>query len=962
MAKEICRSQSGIEQLETVFDNMFDAVIILDVPMGEIVYANQALCAMYGYSPSEVLQLTIPELSSGEPHESLTMAMDSLSMTVHGSARLLNWKARKKDGALFWTETSLQKAGVAGKELVIALVRDITDRKRMEVELERARDELERRVEERTAELRKANDMLEREIAVRKRTESVIMARLRLLQLAGTHSLDELLQATLDEAEALTGSLIGFYHFLKADQETLSLQNWSTRTMAEFCKAKGKGSHYDLAAAGVWVDCIHERGPVIHNDYASLPHRKGMPPEHAQVVRELVVPVFRGDKIMAILGVGNKPLDYTSEDVETVSLLADLAWEITERKRMEEELLLSRFCIDKAAIGIYHTSPEGTILYANDFACRSLGYTADELCALKVPDIDPVLTDEKTLEIKRLLDTAGAVTHETVHRRKDGTTFPVEIVTNALVFHGKSYGFSFVKDITEHKRAEEQLRENLKLLQTMVRNVPIVLYGVDRNGVFTFSEGKGLAGMGLKPGGYVGRSVFDVYRGMPEYLENFSRALAGEAFTAPVHAGDHIYDAYHEPVFGSDGEYAGTLGVLVDVTEQRRVEEALRDANLVVENSPVVLFRWKGDDEWAVELVSGNIMQFGYTPDEFLSGSITYSAIIHPDDLERVTREVHDFCNQGVKQFCLEYRNMTKGGEIRWVNEHTNVELDAAGCVKNFEGIVIDITERKLAEEELKRQRQLLQELNETLENRVEEEVAKNREKDIMLIQQNRQAALGEMLDHITHQWKQPLNCIYLIIQGLRETASASELTDELVEATVSKTMALLEHMSQTIDVFRGFYRPDKEKKVFSVKDSINQALAFIAPAFKFQSIAAELDVDPGLTAFGYPKEFAQALLNILANARDVFRARGTEKPGVILRAFAEDDKTVVTIMDNAGGIPETIKDKVFDFYFTTNESSGGTGIGLYMSKNIIENNMGGTLSAENTDGGAQFRIEIPTT
>jgi PAS domain S-box-containing protein len=542
------------------------------------------------------------------------------------------------------------------------------------------------------------------------------------------------------------------------------------------------------------------------------------------------------------------------------------ATDITERKRMEEELerardelekrveertaelaetvqalLLSRFCIDKAAIGIYHTTLEGNILSANDFACRSLGYTAEELCALKVPDIDPVITYEKVLEIKRMLDATGSATHESIHRRRDGTTFPVDITASNLEFQGTSYTFSFVKDITERKRAEE----------------------------------------------------------------------------------------------------------------------ALREANMVVENSPAVLFRWKGDDEWPVELVSGNINQFGYTPDEFLSGSITYSSIIHPDDLERVTREVHDFCDGGANQFRLEYRIVTKGGDIRWVNEHTNVERDAAGGVRNFEGIVIDVTERKLAEEQLKLQKQQLEELNSNLEQRVVEEVAKNREKDIMLIQQNRQAALGEMLDHIAHQWKQPLNSISLIVQDLGETASDEELTDEHVQATIGKIMSLLEHMAHTIDVFRGFYRPDKEKKVFSIKDSVDQALAFIAPAFRFQSIAVELDVDPGLTAFGYPKEYAQVLLNILANARDVFRARATEKPKVTIKAFAEESKTVVTVTDNAGGIPETIIDKIFDFYFTTNESSGGTGVGLYMSKNIIEKNMGGTLSAVNTEEGAKFRIEI---
>lgn len=177
-----------------------------------------------------------------------------------------------------------------------------------------------------------------RDITERKRARDIMDARLHLLEFAAAHPLDELQQATLDELEALTDSQIGFYHLLEADQQTLSLQTWSTRTLRGMCTAEGKGHHYSVSEAGVWVDCIRERRPVIHNDYASLLHRKGMPPGHAGIIRELVVPVFRGNQIVAILGVGNKPRDYTEGDVEIVSNLADLAWDVAERKRAEEEL------------------------------------------------------------------------------------------------------------------------------------------------------------------------------------------------------------------------------------------------------------------------------------------------------------------------------------------------------------------------------------------------------------------------------------------------------------------------------------------------------------------------------------------------------------------------------------------------------------------------------------------------
>ena len=171
------------------------------------------------------------------------------------------------------------------------------------------------------------------DITERKRTETLLRARMRLMEFATTHSLEEVLQKTLDEIGEIVDSPIGFYHFVGADQKTLSLQAWSTRTLKEFCTISGKGLHYNVEDAGVWVDCIHQRRPVIHNDYISVPHRKGMPEGHARVTRELVVPIIRSDRIVAILGVGNKPSHYTEKDVELVTYMADVAWQIAEHKQ-----------------------------------------------------------------------------------------------------------------------------------------------------------------------------------------------------------------------------------------------------------------------------------------------------------------------------------------------------------------------------------------------------------------------------------------------------------------------------------------------------------------------------------------------------------------------------------------------------------------------------------------------------
>ena len=180
--------------------------------------------------------------------------------------------------------------------------------------------------------------------------------RLSLTDYAATHTLDELLTLSLDRVGELVKSPIGFYHFVGSDQKTLLLQQWSTRTLNDFCRAEGKGRHYSVNQAGVWVDCLHQKKAVIHNDYSSLPHKKGMPEGHAQVVRELVVPVFREGKAVAILGVGNKPTDYTQRDVGIVSYFADVTWEIVNQKRIEE-------CLKKTTRDLHERVKELSCLY-----------------------------------------------------------------------------------------------------------------------------------------------------------------------------------------------------------------------------------------------------------------------------------------------------------------------------------------------------------------------------------------------------------------------------------------------------------------------------------------------------------------------------------------------------------------------------------------------------------------------
>jgi PAS domain S-box-containing protein len=233
------------------------------------------------------------------------------------------------------------------------------------------------------------------------------------------------------------------------------------------------------------------------------------------------------------------------------------------------------------------------------------------------------------------------------------------------------------------------------------------------------------------------------------------------------------------------------------------------------------------------------------------------------------------------------------------------------------------------------------------------------RERDRLLLQQSRQAALGEMIGNIAHQWRQPLNALGLVIQEISLVYELGNFTKEHLDASIDEAMDIIFRMSQTIEDFSNFYKPDREKRWFKVNEVVTKSVLFIDASFREYGIAIDANAADDLEIKGYPNDYAQVLLNILMNARDAILERGTVNPRVTVRARMEKGRSVVTVSDNAGGIGEDMLERIFDLYFTTKESGLGTGIGLFMAKIIIEKNMGGRLSVRNAGYGAEFRIEV---
>jgi PAS domain S-box-containing protein len=285
--------------------------------------------------------------------------------------------------------------------------------------------------------------------------------------------------------------------------------------------------------------------------------------------------------------------------------------------------------------------------------------------------------------------------------------------------------------------------------------------------------------------------------------------------------------------------------------------------------------------------------------------------------------------------------------------------------ILNSEGQIIagvhitrDVTEKRRHEELLEAHQIQLEEINSSLESRIEKAVAELRNKDDILIQQSRLTAMGEMISNIAHQWRQPLNNIGLIVQNLQLAFKAKDLTERQLDEDVAETMTILQHISETINNFRNFFSYESEMSPFIINELVSRALSFVEQSFKSKGIRIELDEQPDIAAVGYPNEYLQALLNIILNARDALLEQQVVQPLISIRIFKENGRSVVTIRDNGNGICEDILPKIFDPYFTTKQQCSGTGIGLYMAKMIVEKKMLGSLSARNVDG-AEFRIEV---
>ena len=826
------------------------------------------------------------------------------------------------------------------------------------------------------------------------RSNMINAARIRLMQFAGTHSLDELLEETVNEAEKATDSLIGFYHFVDDDQQALTLQNWSTRTKARFCKARGKGLHYPIADAGVWVDCVRERKPVVHNDYMSLTHRKGLPEGHAEVVRQLVVPVMRGGKVKAILGVGNKPADYSRKDVEAMSLLADLVWEITERKQAEQQIAMMSFALNGIHEAAFMVDENARFQYVNDEACRNVGYSRDELLTMGVSDIIPEFPMERWPGRWNDLKERGALTFEGRFKTRGDRIFPVEINANFFEYEGRSFGIGLARDITERKKAERERLANLKFFENMDRvnraiqgaddvermmkdvlDVVLSIFDCDRAFLLypcdpespTWTcpmernkpEYPGVRDLKLEMP--MDPQVAEIFRiqlaadgpvtfgpGTPHALpEDVSEQFGIKCFMSmavfpktgsPWQFGIHqctharTWTAEEMRMFEAIGRrLADGLSSLLSYRDLHKNEEFLHN---VVENIPNMIFVKDAQTLRFVRFNKAGEQLVGYPREELLGKT----------DYDFFPREEADFFTAKDRQVLdgkalvdiPEETIRNRGNEERILHTQKIPLLDEAGTPRFLLGISEDITERKKLEEQLR--------------------------------QAQKMEAVGQLAGGVAHDFNNMLG----VIIGYAELALGKTGRDDSLRKNLEGILAAGFRSSEITRQLLAFARKQTiAPKILDLNETVEGLLKLLR-----RLIGENIDLAwlPGAKLWPIKMDTSQIdqiPANLCVNARDAIDGVGritiethkadfddaycTEHKG-----FQPGEYVVLAVSDNGGGMDKSIMDKIFEPFFTTKGVGLGTGLGLATVYGIVKQNEGFINVYSEPKHGSAFKVYLP--
>lgn len=555
------------ERYRALFENAVDAIFIA-TPEGFFTDVNVRGERLLGYERGELIGKQIAEILHPEEISRFLVVRESL---IEGNARNDEWMLIRKDGSLVAVEIS---AHMLPDKSFQAFVRDITERKRME--------ELSKR--------------LERHAALRADVHSVMSS--------GERSLQSILQSNMESIVRHLDAAFARIWLLDEEKNALELQASAgiyTRingTYSRFSPGENKIGEIAAQKKSYFSNAILEIDQ-IQKEWAE---REGL-------VSFAGFPLIVNDKVIGVAAMFSRS-ELTGDVLEAFESISAVIAQGVERKRAEEQLLLMKYTIDHFSDSAARIASDARFVFVNDACCKSLGYTREELLQLTVHDIDPNFPREAWSDHYNNLRVQKSLTLESIHRRKDGSVFPIELSLTFLEYNGQEYSFAFGRDITERKRAQAELREKQQLLQTIFDNSTMVIYVKDLDGRAllvnrVFEEILGLASKDI-----IGKTEMELWQSSPTLQENTQeviedyRDLDSEVFKTGtpaqreesfmVDGDERVFLTIKCPIYDDAGEPYAVCGISTDITERKRGENKLREKQLLLQaifdNSPMMIY------------------------------------------------------------------------------------------------------------------------------------------------------------------------------------------------------------------------------------------------------------------------------------------------------------------------------------------------------------------------------------
>ena len=597
--------------------------------------------------------------------------------------------------------------------------------------------------------------------------------------------------------------------------------------------------------------------------------------------------------------------------------------------------------------------------YINKTTCYKLGYTFDEMQALGVEGFRKSLPENSSFSehIKELKQSNEGLTDHAILICKDGSEIYIEANVRIINRNNNDYNIVMVRDITErveYIESIEKLKERLELA-LLGNNSGIWDWNLLDNSIYLSPQWKEMLGFSENEL----HNLLSTWkeRVHPDDIQTVMSYI-NENFDDNVKYNEMVYRLRHKDdkwiwvlaraitQYDEHNKAIRRVGTHTDITKEKaRQLKSAHQAQIIEQiNDAVVSSDLDGNiTSWNL----GAQKLLDYSADEVIGKPVT---LLHrEEDIPTIEKNIAIIMQTGSHSEDMYF--VKKSKELVCVSISFSLLKDENGVPVNIIAYGYDLTERKKAQDEIKH-------INENLQKEVSSQLDKLREKDNILMEQSKLAQMGDMLNMIAHQWRQPLNSMSASAIKLSLQNELDILNKDSVEETSRFIQEETQIMSKIINDFMNFNKPEKNDK-FLLFESISQVFNIISPQLKNRNITLEVEVDREIKIFHNSKSIEHTLLNLIMNSRDAFEDSKIKNKRIKIFTTKDEDSISLHVEDNAGGIPANIIDKVFNPYFSTKEQGKGTGIGLYMSKQMIESIKGSIINVEVLNNHTLFTMKF---